>query len=178
MLAQTYYIAVVTLFGLGRAKPTAKVLQYDDVIVADSNGSIVVMKDYEYELKEAREMLQRRKLDPGVHVTPHMQLETRTRHRRCDESVEYQVLSVGGHIKLAQLRRIALLAAWVPREMAAKSVIPCLGIGKLEGLEFRPTSRLLLESPSIGPIQVSSADYCIKGYAFQRLGRGNVTRHW
>lgn len=103
MLAQTC-VAVLALFSLGQAKPTAKVLQYDDVIVADSDGSIVVMKDYEYELKEAREMLQRRKLDP-VHVTP--QRESHTNHRRCEESVEYQVLSVSGHLNITDTARTA-----------------------------------------------------------------------
>jgi hypothetical protein len=89
MLAQTC-VAVLALFSLGHTKPTAKVLQYDDVIVADSDGSIVVMKDYEYELNVARQALQRQKVDP-VHVTP--QGENHKSQRRCDQSIEYQVLS-------------------------------------------------------------------------------------
>lgn len=93
MLAQTC-VALVALLTLGQAKPTTKVLQYDDVIVAGSDGSIVVMKDYEYELKEARETLQRRMVDP-VHVTAKQ--EAHINRRRCDETVEYQVLSVRGH---------------------------------------------------------------------------------
>lgn len=89
MLAKTC-VAIVALFSLGHAKPTAKALQYDDVIVAGSDGSIVVMKDYEYELKEARETLQRRKVDRN-HAAP--QRESHKSHRRCDKSIEYQVLS-------------------------------------------------------------------------------------
>lgn len=94
MLAQRC-VAIVALFSLSHAKPTAKVLQYDDVIVADRDGSIVIMKDYEYELQEARETLHRRKAD-FVHVAPRR--ETHTNQRRCDESIEYQVLSVSGYV--------------------------------------------------------------------------------
>lgn len=90
MLAQTC-VAIVALLSVGHAKPTTKLLQHDDVVVAGSDGSIVVMKDFEYELKEARETLKRRKVDP-VHVTPRQ--ESHANQRRCDESVEYQVLSV------------------------------------------------------------------------------------
>lgn len=90
MLGQTC-VAIVALLSLGQAKPTTKVLQHDDVIVAGSDGSVVVMKDYDYELKEARETLQRRKVDP-VQVTT--QKESHANQRRCDESTEYQVLSV------------------------------------------------------------------------------------
>ncbi|KAG8166392.1 hypothetical protein KVR01_002081 [Diaporthe batatas] len=93
MLAQRY-VAIVALFSLGHTKPTAKVLQYDDVIVADRDGSIVVMKDYEYELQEARETLHRRKADLA-HVSPRR--ETHTNQRRCDETIEYQVLSSDVH---------------------------------------------------------------------------------
>ncbi|KKY29429.1 hypothetical protein UCDDA912_g10648 [Diaporthe ampelina] len=90
MLAQTC-VAIVALLSVGHAKPTTKALQHDDVVVAGSDGSIVVMKDYEYELKEARETLKRRKGDP-VHVTPKQ--ESHANQHRCDESVEYQVLSI------------------------------------------------------------------------------------
>lgn len=93
MLIQTC-IAIGAFLSLGHAKPTTKVLQHDDVIVAGSDGSIVVLKDYEYGLKEARETLQRRKAK-NSHATA--QQESHTNHRRCDESVEYQVLSVSGH---------------------------------------------------------------------------------
>lgn len=93
MRAQTC-VAIVALLGLGHAKPTAKVLQHDDVIVAGSDGSIVVMKDYEYELKEARESLQRRMVDPARIATKQ---ESHANRRRCDETVEYQVLSVSGN---------------------------------------------------------------------------------
>ncbi|KAL2293013.1 hypothetical protein FJTKL_08029 [Diaporthe vaccinii] len=89
MLAQTC-VAVVALLGLSRAKPTTRMLRHDDVIVAGSDGSIVVMKDYEYELKQARDTLQRKMVDP-VHVVPRQ--ESHEHQRRCDESVEYQVLS-------------------------------------------------------------------------------------
>lgn len=90
MLAQTC-VAIVALLSFGHAKPTAKVLQHDDVIVARSDGSIVVMKDWDYELKEARENLQRKMVD---HVQVSIQQDEHTKQRRCDESVEYQVLSV------------------------------------------------------------------------------------
>lgn len=83
-------MAIVALFSLSHTKPTAKPLQYDDVIVAGRDGSIVVMKDYEYELQEARETLHRRKADL-VHIPPRK--EAHTNQRRCDESIEYQVLS-------------------------------------------------------------------------------------
>lgn len=96
MLGQTC-VAIVALLSLGHAKPTTKVLQHDDVIVAGSDGSVVVMKDFEYELKEARETLQRRKVDT-VHVTP--QKESHSNQRRCDESTEYQVLSVSMHLDI------------------------------------------------------------------------------
>lgn len=88
-------MAIVALFSLSHTKPTAKPLQYDDVIVAGRDGSIVVMKDYEYELQEARETLHRRKADL-VHIPPRK--EAHTNQRRCDESIEYQVLSVSGHL--------------------------------------------------------------------------------
>lgn len=90
-------VAIAALLSLGHAKPTTKVLQHDDVIVAGSDGSVVVMKDYEYELKEARETLERRKVDP-VHVAT--QKEGHANQRRCDESTEYQVLSVSRHLKI------------------------------------------------------------------------------
>ena len=96
MLAQTY-VAIVALLSLGHAKPTTKMLQHDDVVVAASDGSITVMKDYEYELKEARETLQRRRADP---MNIAAQQESHTNHRRCDESVEYQVLSVSRHFRI------------------------------------------------------------------------------
>ncbi|POS80355.1 hypothetical protein DHEL01_v201246 [Diaporthe helianthi] len=86
-------LTIVALFSLGYSKPTAKVLQYDDVVVTDSNGSMVIMKDYEYALQEARETLHRRKTDV-VHVSPESpRRETRANRRRCDETIEYQVLS-------------------------------------------------------------------------------------
>lgn len=90
MLAQTC-VAIVALLGFSHAKPTTRMLQHDDVIVAGSDGSIVVMKDYEYGLKEARETLQRKMVDP-VRVATRQ--ESHANQRRCDESVEYQVLSV------------------------------------------------------------------------------------
>ncbi|KAJ0118861.1 hypothetical protein J7T55_013117 [Diaporthe amygdali] len=89
MLFQTC-VALGAVLSLAQAKPTPTVLQYDDVIVAGKDGSVVVMKDYEYELKEARETLQRRKADAARSAD---QPESHVNHRRCDESVEYQVLS-------------------------------------------------------------------------------------
>lgn len=94
MRAQTC-LAIVAFLSLGQAKPTTRMLQHDDVIVAGSDGSVVVMKDYQYELKEARETLQRRMVDP-VRVID--QQESHANQRRCDESVEYQVLSVSGNL--------------------------------------------------------------------------------
>lgn len=94
MLAQTC-VAIVALLGLSRAQPTTRVLQHDDVIVAGSDGSIVVMKDYEYELKEARETLQRKMVDPVRVATKQ---GGHANQRRCDESVEYQVLSVSRNL--------------------------------------------------------------------------------
>lgn len=102
MLFQTC-VALGAVLSLAQAKPTPTVLQYDDVIVAGKDGSVVVMKDYEYELKEARETLQRRKADAARSAD---QPESHVNHRRCDESVEYQVLSVSEHLNSIVTRYI------------------------------------------------------------------------
>lgn len=99
MLARTC-LAIVAFLSLGQAKPTTRMLQHDDVIVTGSDGLVVVMKDYEYELKEARETMQRRMADP-VRVID--QQESHANQRRCDESTEYQVLSVSGHLNTVTL---------------------------------------------------------------------------
>lgn len=99
MLAQTC-LAIVAFLSLGQAKPTTRMLQHDDVIVARSDGLVVVMKDYEYELKETRETMQLRMADP-VRVID--QQKSHANQRRCDESVEYQVLSVSGYLNTVAL---------------------------------------------------------------------------
>lgn len=80
---------LLSFLGAVQALVAPRILQFDDVIVPNDDGSYSVMKDFEYGIqKSKREMLNKR----AIHSPPTAP-SVAALDKRCDESTEVQVLT-------------------------------------------------------------------------------------
>ncbi|KAI3397661.1 hypothetical protein diail_10532 [Diaporthe ilicicola] len=82
-------LALLSLVGAAQALVAPRILQFDDVIVPNADGSYSVMKDFEYGIqKSKREMRNKRAIRSPPTIPSVSDLD-----KRCDESTEVQVLT-------------------------------------------------------------------------------------
>ncbi|KKY35306.1 hypothetical protein UCDDA912_g04726 [Diaporthe ampelina] len=82
-------VALLSLLGAAQALATPRMLSFDDVIVPNDDGTISIMKDYEYGIQKAkREILHKRAKRSPPPIPSAAALG-----KRCDETTEVQVLT-------------------------------------------------------------------------------------
>lgn len=86
-LLLTLFVASVS------ARLAPAVLQHDDVLLFARDGSVHVMKNFDYQLLEAKAALHHRKAQQQQQSQSQPDQQLSAVNKRCDESTEYQVLT-------------------------------------------------------------------------------------